>query len=347
MAVDVGDALLHTLTARREMPWEAFRDAFDSVYRPAPGADPEPVRYARSRLARILTSLGHCEITPGRLVIAPPVLALLPSPGLPTAVLCGARSPETASTVAACCDGRRLLASAAPTPASAAPAPSSIAVTAYNVADHAELACHVGLHFSPTPTAWLLAEAACTIEEYVQSLGWTSDPEINWNRRDFDPEQLHFAAPGATQTAAARLSRYEHPGRHGYTDQLWIGGRSAAVDRSWGRYVALAAAGVHAIEYNQSLRTVAVPATVPLPSLASRALALCSGQAPHRGGRTGDHGSARPGGAFDIYPRVPPDIFDVIATKLGQARSGSGRREVAWRIPPGRSTGYPRASSRT
>ena len=91
-----GDALLFAVAARRVLTWRSFTDVLDVIFVPDArvGAD---VKQVRSAVAALGSSLGHWDVVSDeqgtRVCVAPPILAALPRPGLPTAVLCGARSP--------------------------------------------------------------------------------------------------------------------------------------------------------------------------------------------------------------------------------------------------------------
>ncbi len=315
---DVGDALLFTLSARKEMPWSGFRDAFDNLYRPRPDANIEPARYGRWRAARLLDSLGHAEVAGAgeRVCIAPPVLASLPTPGLPIAVLCGSRAPATVKTVRSWCAKYGHRATVERQTRRDELAPSRIEVEASSIAALACLAGEAGLHLARTPPAWVLAEILCSVDDYLASLEWTSDPEVNWPRDDFIPGRLRFAqATGALP--GDRLSSYKDPSRHIRVDRLWIGGKSARADKSWARYAVLRAAGMRVLGYERASGAVAVPKGVPLPRLAARAFTLCSGYAPES--RRAAIQDGRRNREYDIYAGVPEDVFDAIASKLGQA----------------------------
>src|SRR5262249_12744201 len=103
---EIDDYLLYTLSACREMSWHNFKNAFDALslkYCPQDPYKTGEARHVRWRTLRSLEWLGHAEsaFEEGRstLYAAPPVLARLPISGIPTAVLCGARSPSTAGTL--------------------------------------------------------------------------------------------------------------------------------------------------------------------------------------------------------------------------------------------------------
>lgn len=313
MTLSPGDAVLYAVSARRSVPWDAFRAAIDATF---PGGElGTAMKYLRSEAAAVGDSLGHWDITDEcekglRISIAPPVFARLPWPGVQRAVLCGSRSPHTSIDIHAAC--RTLVnvsARTVPQQALHLYAPSRIEVTS-GVDDRlAGLAAGLEIACPEDPPAWAIAAACATVQEYLATLVWEPDDHLEWPRRDFDPARLAFGAP-RSDDAQLRLSTFEHPRAWTTLDRLWRDGKTARVDRSWGRYVVLASARVRILRYNDRLGTVAVPRQVPLPRLFARSLALSSGRPPTRapGAGLGDL----------LYSEVPRGVFDVIQSKLGQ-----------------------------
>src|SRR5262249_32630815 len=125
--------------------------------------------------------------------------------------------------------------------------------------------------------AWHLAVRAGDLAGYLTRLSWSDDPEIHWLREDFDPYTGRFGSPRDTKE---RLSRYQNPIRGVWSYRLVRGGSSAAVDHSWGRWMALSWASRFVLDYDSSTGLLRVPAKIPLPRLIARALVLCTGRAP-------------------------------------------------------------------
>jgi hypothetical protein len=326
---DSGDLLLFALSAWREASWSAFRNAFDGLYlrriEAGEEAESEPIQHLRWRAALVLDVLGHCDVASGpegrRLYAAPAALAALPVPGLPRAVLCGARSPATAAEVEQACiefagTGRVTM---QPQNRLHPYAPSRIEVEADSDQALRRLAEMLGLMYISAPAAWRILELSPSVDEYIASLEWTREPEVNWPRRDFDRARLRFSNPAASSEGSGlRLSSYTHPGGFRWLHRLWQNGSSANADPAWARYAVLKAAQEQVLLYDPRRGTVAVPRGTPLPRLLARGLALCSGSAPAfiprdlvRQGSPEQHG-------FDRYAGVPPDVFAVVAAKLGQ-----------------------------
>jgi hypothetical protein len=311
-----GDMLLYALSARRQMPWSGFTAAADAVYLPDQQTATD-MRHARFAIAVLGDSLGHWDFAESaqgrRLYIAPPVLAALPLPGLPKAVLCGSRSPDTVPALNAAAGrlGKVEIRTSAQEQQHSF-APSRIEVSANTTSAIAALASAISVRFETVPPAWALTTASCSVEEYLETLHWSEAPELNWPRRDFDPDHLRLgqAIPDQDQ-ASLRLSAYEHPSGWTREDRLWLNGQSAVADRNWGRYAVLAGRDSSVLRYDRRSGIVSVPRQAPLPKLLARALTLCSGKPPRL--------VSGEGLGYQQYGDVPVGIFETVAAKLGIA----------------------------
>jgi hypothetical protein len=309
-----GDALLFAVSARRQLSWRAFTGALDAVFI-ADEREGVDVRQARSAIAALGSSLGHWDIVPdgqsARICVAPPVLARLPWPGLPKAVLCGARSPDTLEAV------KRAAAIVGVTARAAAQhhlhryAPARIEVTANSSGPLANLADALGVMYRPEPAAGALTAACGSLSGYLGTLEWSAEPDIDWTRRDFDPEGLRLVnVPVGGQRDGLTLSVYENPANWARQDRLWRGERWALAHRDWARFAVLAERGRRIATYEHRSGTFTVPRQVPIPAIPARALALCSGK-PARlsaGQNLGTHS----------YLDVPESIAAAVLEKLGQ-----------------------------
>lgn len=316
MAFDGAECLLYAVSAKRDMPWSAFKAAADALLLPDPAVAPNIGR-VRSLAASIGDGLGHWDIlrTEGgatRICAAPPTLARLPWPGLPRAVLCGSRSPDTLTEIAA---------------AAARPsveirkrrfhpfAPTRFEVTARSEALLSAFAEEIGVYYTPDPPAWRLATASCGLHEYIQTLDWSPYSDLNWPCREFDSDRLAFGPitkqpRSEPDRSRPRLLSYQHPAGWARRNRLTWGGKMTPIDSSWGRFLVIAASGKQVLRVDKRSGTVRTPRTVPLPRLLGRALTLASGES----GRTepgpvcGDH----------IFAGVPASIIDVVVDKLAQ-----------------------------
>lgn len=318
-----GDPLLYAISARRDVAWSAFRATCDSLLTldPALSAD---MRGARSLAAAIGDSLGHWDLiatddAPPRICIAPPVLARLPWPGLPRAVLCGARAPDTPEAVAAAAAQSDATVKFRTTHSYA---PTRIEVTGASDTQLAALADALMIPFAAEPPAWSLAIGSGRLDQYLDTLQWEPHTELNWPRQEFDPERLAFGplapAPVApTHLQGLRLVSYQHPAGWTRRDRLILNGRSAPADRSWARYAVLAYRGQRVLRADRRAGTVTVPRQLPLPNLLARALTLCSGVPPRTlpGAGLGLHG----------YSGVPASIMEAVMTRVWQSPADSDR----------------------
>lgn len=315
MIVSPGDALLYAVSAARDLTWDRFKRAVDATCVPD-GRLAVETSHVRAEVLDVGDSLGHWETasagTTRSVVVAPPVLARLPWPGPPRAVLCGSRSPDTCREIRDVCgtlDG--LFLSVTPQPHHPY-APSRIEVRADSEDRMIAGARALSLRYDSTPAAWSLASTSGSLEGYISTLKWTEREELNWDRREFDPARMRFGPPSAASAGQVRLATYSHPSGWDWRDWLWQGTQSADVDRSWGRYYLLATAGRTVTHYDHRRGVATVPRQAPLPRLLARALALSSGEAP----------KLVPGEGLGsrAYCAVPYAVFDAVATKLEQQR---------------------------
>lgn len=320
----IGDLLLFTLSGWESASWPKYCKAFDylaalpDVHYDYDGQAPA---LARWRAMQTLDMLGHCDCdlaSDDRSVrVAPPTLVRLPLPGAPTAVVAGARWLDTAAAV-------RQAAATISTDIRVDVShcrfnvfsPAQITVTARSSEDLLSLAERLAFHASETPSAWTIAKVAASIEEYEATLSWSSQPEIDWPKQDFDIVRLGFLARGGI-AQDVRLTKYVHPAGYRTAYYLWEGGRSARVDPDWGRYLLLSRFGKRPLLYDWVAGVAACPIGAPLPRLLGRALALASGSPPRESRVSGDRAIGSPSGSLLAYSAISPQLVQVVAEKLG------------------------------
>lgn len=308
----IGDALLFVLSARRTLSRTSFRSAYESLWRPEVQPTDRPLAYAVASAIGTLNALGHCEQDAGGdLTVAPPTLALLPWPGPPRAVLCGARSPESLATLRSAARQYRARVTSTTQGSSESPAPARIEASAERTSDLEAIARAAGCALGDPPPALSMASVGASVGDYLNSLDWTADAELDWPRSDFIPGKLRFDPRGHFD-GHLRLSQYRHPDGYSVRDYLWRDGLGAATDRSWGRFAVLADSEIQPLRYDRRSGTVFVPVTTPLPRLFARSLGLSSGLAPRE---TTD----RTGPAMRTYASVPEGLASVVARKLVMA----------------------------
>ena len=317
MAVRPGDVLLYAASAKRVMSWDSFKRIVDTTCVPDNDVA-NRMRFVRTEALEVGNMLGHWEVAHSgvnrRIAVAPPVLARLPWPGFPKAVLCGSRSPDTIPAIRAACKSVGGPSLSITRQIHHPYAPMRLEVSGQSEEQMVAVARELSVHYDQTPPAWSLATVSGSVEGYLRGLTWEERPDLNWDRLTFDPELLRFSS-SATDSAVSRLRliTYSHPSGWDHRDWLWKDGTSADSDRSWGRFCVLASTGRTVLHYNHPDGIATVPRQVPLPRLLARALALCSGEAP----------SLVPGAGIGLraYPSVPRAVFDVVAAKLQQNRS--------------------------
>lgn len=316
MTIRPGDVLLYALSAERVMTWDMFKRTVDRTCVPDDQIATES-RYVRSEALDIGNVLGHWEVVgtgaTRRIAVAPPVLARLPWPGLPMAVLCGSRSPDTIAEILATCDSVGGPSLSMSHQLHHPYAPMRLVLSAESEEQMSAVGRALSVRYDPTPAAWSIAIASATVEDYIRALAWEERAELNWNRRAFDPELLRYRSSDGTYHSQLRLVMYSHPSGWDWRDWLWKDGESADVDRSWGRYCVLASVGRTVLHYDHKDGIATVPRQIPLPKLLARALTLSSGKAP---GLVPDSGIG-----LRAYPSVPRAVFDVVTAKLHQKAS--------------------------
>lgn len=327
---DIGDALLFALSAWRQCSWRSFRRAFDDLYvrsLATSGTAEEPGPMIRRDAAHALDALGHCEVVFGTatdsVFAAPSVLAQLPAAGLPTAVLCGSRSPDSLRALrdAAGRAGSSVQVKAASQVSTNRFAPARLEIQATSEGAMRQMAEDIGLVYEPVPPAWSLVSVSGSVDRFMESLEWSKRPDLDWAWTDFDPDKGRFAG-ASTSSSELILRRYQDPVRGGWLFWLWRDGRCAEIeDPSWGRYAVLAGLRITVLLYDAASGELSVPAGVPLPRLLSRAMALCSGYAPALVAKPARVAGGSPG-RYLTYSGVPPDVLRLCAAKLGQASEG-------------------------
>ena len=320
MNVSPGDVLLYAASAKRDMTWETFKRIVNATCVPD-GQQATEMKYVRAEAADIGDMLGHWETVHTeagrRIVVAPPVLARLPWPGLPRAVLCGSRSPDTITDIREVCDWTDGLSLSIFAQSHHPYAPTRIELSGESEEQLAAAGCDLSVHYTSTPAAWSIAQASGSVDDYIKTLTWEENEDLNWDRREFNPDLLSFRSPtkprsptASTDLSRLRLVTYSNPAGWDRRDWLWNDNACADVDRSWGRYCVLAFMGRSVLDYNHRDGVATVPRQVPLPKLLARALSLSSGEVPRLIPGTGI--------GLRAYSSVPQPLFEMVAAKLHQ-----------------------------
>jgi hypothetical protein len=320
------DQLLYVISAKKEMPWASFKEAFDYLYTlQAASRSPEPegINYKRFQTVRAHDSLGHCEFefseNGSQVYAASPVLVRLPCAGFPQAILVGARSPKIIHKLLDACKsiGNHVNLEVTEQPGELVLVPTRVAVQVEDVEELEAIANSLVIPFLETPSAWSLLHFAASLDDYLATLQWSTSPELTWKRQTFDPSSLQFRALKETDTDI-RLSQYSDPLRNTQIHYLWKDGRCAEIDRAWGRYVVLKALQRNIVVYDQRRFIMAVPVGAKLPRLLERALTLCSGYVATFVESLPFSPEIR---GFNLFRAIPPQIAEMTADKLCQTLS--------------------------
>jgi hypothetical protein len=317
-----GDLLLFAVAAHRQLTWGSFSRMVDAIFVPDERVAND-VGHVRTEVASLGDVLGHWDVITDdrgtRICIAPPALAILPRPGRPSAVLCGSRSSDTGPVLARACRMSGVEMTITKQQHLNPYAASRVEVVSDSQDNIAAVAAGIGIECRPSPAAWALAQASGSIDEYLKGLSWTTEEDLNWTRRDFDPVGLRFSpVPLDSNHPPFGLSNYTIPAGWARQDRLWRDNENARIDRSWGRYAVLESLGRQVLRFDHQAGLVAVPRQVPLPKIPARSLALCSGRPPTL--------KAGVGLGYHVYSGIPISVFEALAKKMGQhgARSEEG-----------------------
>ncbi|MBW4496741.1 MAG: hypothetical protein KME26_27425 [Oscillatoria princeps RMCB-10] len=323
------DQLLYVISAKKEMSWASFKEAWDYLYRlqtPSGDLEQEESNYKNKllRVRRALDSLGHCDFDfsddGSKVYAAPPVLVRLPCAGFPQAILAGARSPQTVQQLSDACQsvGGHVNLEVAEQPDKLVLVPKRVAVQAEEVRELEEIAKSLGIPFIETPSAWLLLNFSGSLDDYLATLKGSANSDLPWKRQTFDPRSLQFRQNQQTDIGI-RLSQYSHPVRNTPLYYLWQDGQCAQIDRNWGRYAVLRAARVNVLVCDERRFLMAVPAGARLPHLLERALTLCSGYVATYTENLPAYSPEIRG--WNLFRDIPPQIAEMTAAKLGQSLS--------------------------
>ena len=323
---DGGDILLFALSAKHKVSWSSFKQYFEEVRRRSVTTRLNETDYNaiahRWHALRGLSGLGHIDLwfRTGdiQVVMAPPTLALLPVLGSCRAIVCGARTPGTSEKLkqaTAAVGGEVTKSSQA---AHSPYAPSRLELRVRDNALIEAVAGMTGMKYMDVPPARLLVGISASLRDYMRELTWSSEPELNWHREDFDTDRLRFRPSGET-APRYRLSRYRNPMTSVWHYRLWRDGESAEISLDWGRYAILAQSPRPILQYDQGKRKAFVPRGAPLPTLLARSLGLCSGYWPEMVDAT----QADRAKGYYAFRGVPPSIYHAVAAKVDQTSAGT------------------------
>jgi hypothetical protein len=321
----MSDDLLIVLSRRGEVAWPTFRHCVRELTARPDCAEPaEAIAYHETVTLKALEALGHVTADfsggTGTIYIAPRVLARLPVPGRPQAILVGHRLATTEQELREACAAQPGTTLHAEDDDVHLPlVPRRLLVEADDPDRIAIVARAVEARFTPEVAAWRVLQYAGTIAEYQAGLSWVPQRPPNWERLDFDPNVVAFREPVAGSAPRHGLGEYRDPHTSRNRYYLCRGSptvETVEVDRDWGRYVVLAAAKCSVLLYTHA-GEVAVPLGALLPAPYAAGLALCLGYAPRESRYdrpAGQQGPVR----YLVHRGVPRALAELAATKLGQ-----------------------------
>ena len=172
------------------------------------------------------------------------------------------------------------------------------------------MAAAVEARFDSDPAAWRVLQVAGTVDAYRGALLWRAQQDVNWERRDFDVDGGRWTSCGA---GGDGLAEFTDPRTSRRTYRLRRGDRVADVDRAWGCYVALTAAGRDVLFSDGENLYAPLGARPPAPF--DTALTLCSGVTPRIETLVTAPGRSA---AYLRYAAVPRQLAALAAAKLGQ-----------------------------
>lgn len=314
----MSEQLIYAMSTLGETNLTRFNDIAKRLYSPEDDGDYD--YNVRFQMVRYLEALGYCEFDydQRRVFMCLPSLILLPSFGLPRALLTGARTPKLVDGLKKSVKDRkdRALFSKWKQRNNKMNLPDATVIETVDTAVLHEIAAENGIALSADrPAAWDLANQSVSVDSIEEGLHFEPRAEINWARKDFDVQRLGFFS--GQMNGDYRLSEYINPDNQQRRHWIWNGGSAADVARDWGRYIILKRAGKKILNYDEEAQELQVPLWVPLPCLLARAVTLCSGLAPviQKSLAVGDIPEGCP---LQVYPDVPVEIARIVAAKTGQ-----------------------------
>lgn len=292
MNVSSGELLLYWLSHMGEGSWVSFVRAHSELQPPTD----ERAAYARSKLRRALSELGHAEFFVGggtRWRVFQPAIGLSPEAG--TAALIGGRTPKVLNNVLSSaehfqCDvdvrldewgpDRVLLNGTKESVERSAQASGVRYIPDLALALAAEVAPVVALLDDPTPAA----------------------APRNWSVRSFNLANFNWEDELLPDTA------YEYRSRHAPLRHYVRVGRGLLLEteRRHAVYLAAHLHRVRLISYDEQARILAAPRTAPLPEAMARVAAACSAT------------PARENGGMLTYALVSPAVAGAVMGAAGQ-----------------------------
>ncbi|MFB0562928.1 MAG: hypothetical protein ACETWM_17155 [Candidatus Lokiarchaeia archaeon] len=316
--------LIYAMSARGDITIDEFNSLFRTVYAPGISDRQDSIDIdIRRQVIRLLDSIGYCEFDfdSKRVYMYEPALVLLPTFGLPKAVLVGARTPllikKIKETVKAYKD--RMVLYFVPQSTADFSMPALICLEAIDRQSIKEVADKCGLSKDlDKPAAWGLASFSGSLQDLKKSLQFAPFVEWDWKKRVFDINRLVFSAQDTSSNDSLSLIEYRNPITQQCRHVLRTNGSAAEVDRDWGRYMVLSSSQKQVIVFNEKIQKLVYPVTVPLPCMLARAVTLCTGLVPKITTATSKIGDIPRNHPVYVHSGVPKIIAELISNKLEQ-----------------------------
>jgi len=320
----MSDDLIYAMSTRGIIPIDEFNSLFRMVYAPGISDERDSIDIdIRRQVVRLLDSLGYCEFDfDGRRVyMCEPALVLLPTFGLPKAVLIGARTPlliKKIKEIVKTHKDKMMLHIVSQSTADFS-MPPLIYIEAIDKDSIKEVADKCGLSIDlDKPAAWALANFSGSLDDLKKSIQFIPFAEMNWKRRAFNIDKLVFSSQEPASHGSLLLIEYKNPINQQSRHVLLANDSAAEVDRDWGRYIVLSNSQKHVIVYNEKMQKLIIPVTVPLPCILARAVALCTGHVPKITTVSSKIGDIPPNHPVYVYSGVPKIMAELISNKLEQ-----------------------------
>lgn len=319
------ERLLYSISTRGKMTFSNFDAAFSTIYSQVFKTYPEDISftYLKFQTLRFLDALGHCDFDFERRYVYAclPTFVLVPSFGLQKGLLTGARNIDLIKRIKKIATDNKnsIRFYSVPQKIRQALLPQAIylEVTDKEILNKSLLSIGVNLSIDE-PAAWCLINFSADVSEIMKNLSFSAMEEPDWPKRTFSIANLSFNKY-FSEHAEIRFVEYTNPTDQQRLHWLWHKDKAAELDRDWGRFLSLHEHNINVLLYDFKRFLLAVPSTIPLPRLISRALTLCTGLAPSNAILKDQPISTLPEDChLNIYEAVVPQIAEMVSMKLGQ-----------------------------
>jgi hypothetical protein len=319
----MSEQLIYAMSTNENMKISDFNKYFRETYQSEYPELFESLNL-RHQMIRTLDSLGYCEFDYDKNMVymCRPSLVLLPLCGLPKAMLVGARTPhfiDRLKNFVRELNGDAIL-FYHHHPKTYINIPPVIYIEANSIeniehiANKMKIECH-----TKTPASWELANFSSSINQMKKKINFEHRTEPNWLKKTFDSRLLHFSRSISDNSDSISFVSYRNPTNQQLYHLLWMEDEAAEIERDWGRYFMLSQLHRNILFYDEKSYQLAVPATVPLPCILARAIAMCNGTTPklelHRNLEYNQVPLNHP---ILIYSGVTPTIASLVGKKIDQ-----------------------------